>query len=327
MNRRLRWVATAVASVVALATLAGCGSSTDEVAASESGRIPLRVTSLGLCNEIALYAQDAGIFAKHGLDVELVKSTGGNAGIAAVQSGSADVAFVSSAAIFNALAQGLPLTIVSGSGVSTPESHGVIVAADSPARGPADLSGKTVAVNELTGTGAVLTSRWITDAGGTAPKFTALPFPELATAVANKAVDGAQVTSTEIFEVTKAGTGRSIGNPIFDAAGGATPTALYATSNDFLAKNQKAVVQFTDAMDEAAKAGNDKANNAQKFDIFSKYCKRPAADLAQIAEQGYAGRIDRGSFMRMKSILAETKAIPADFPVETKVADFAWTTG
>ena len=315
MNRRLRWVATAVASVVALATLAGCGSSTDEVAASESGRIPLRVTSLGLCNEIALYAQDAGIFAKHGLDVELVKSTGGNAGSAAVQSGSA------------ALAQGLPLTIVSGSGVSTPESHGVIVAADSPARGPADLSGKTVAVNELTGTGAVLTSRWITDAGGTAPKFTALPFPELATAVANKAVDGAQVTSTEIFEVTKAGTGRSIGNPIFDAAGGATPTALYATSNDFLAKNQKAVVQFTDAMDEAAKAGNDKANNAQKFDIFSKYCKRPAADLAQIAEQGYAGRIDRGSFMRMKSILAETKAIPADFPVETKVADFAWTTG
>ena len=328
MNRRLRWVAAAAAASLALVLSAcGGGSSGTEVAAGADGKVKLRVTSLSLCNELGLYTKDGGYFEKHGLDVEFVKATGGNAGVAALQSGAADVVTVSPAAVFNAMAQGIDLTIVSGAGRTTPQTHGIIVKADSPLQGPKDLAqGKTLAVVELSGTGAALTKKWVENATGgqTDLKFTALPFPELAPAVVNGTVTAAQVTASEIFTVTKAGTGRSIGNAIYEASGGPTPVSLYAVSPDFLAKNQKTMEQFTAAMQEAAVSANDPANT-KKFDVFSSYCKQPAADLAQIPQVTFEGNIDRASFMRMVKVVHDAGMIPQDFAPESKVAEFAWS--
>lgn len=326
MNRHI----TAAAAVFAALSLAlsACGGSSDSRAATGSnGLTALRVTTLGLCEEVGLFAKDGGFFKKHGLDVSFVPATGGNAGVAALQGGAADVVFVSSAAAFAAMAQGVDLTIVSGAVRTGPQTNGVIVKADSLIRGPGDLAGKKVGVLELSGQSATSTKTWIAAARPKPEiKLVQLPVPELVPAVVSGTIDGALVTASEIQQVTQDGTGRSIGNALYEVAGGSTPTGMYAASSGFVTKNQKAMKDFVAAMQEAADQANDPADT-EHLDVASTYCKKPAADLAKIPQDGrpvFEGYVDRASFMRVVDVVHDVGTVPADFHPETKVASFAW---
>lgn len=304
-------------------TPAACGSSeTATPVAGADGLVPLRVTSLALCNEVTQYGVDAGIFERNGLVVELVKTNGGSAGLAAVQSGSADIAYVNPITTLEAAEGGLPITVLTGSGLTTAETHGVIVANDSGIDGPADLQGRTIAVNELGGSGQFLTTKWIETAAG-APitaRFVALPFPELVTAVENGQVDAAQVSSAQIMQITKDGRGRSVGNPIFEGIG-STPGALYLALGDFVESNPETIQKFVAAMDEVAAQSNDPANDTARMEVLSKYCKTPAADLATIPEPQYEGRLDLAAFQRMAQVAFEGGLIADAMDVSTLVPD------
>ncbi|WP_181780814.1 ABC transporter substrate-binding protein [Pseudonocardia pini] len=311
------------ASAVGLAAvLSACGSETATTAAGADGLVPLRVTSLALCNEVTQYGVDAGIFARNGLAVELVKTNGGAAGLAAVQSGSADIAFVNPVTTLNAAAGGVPIDVVTGSALTTQESNAVIAGTGSGIDGPADLQGKTVAVNELGGSGQFLTTKWIEAAAG-APvtaKFVALPFPELVTAVENGQVDAAQVSSAQVAQITKNGKGKSIGNPIYENVG-PTPGAVYLAMRDYVEANPETVQKFVTAMDEVAAVSNDPANDTPRYEVLSKYCKTPAADLPAIAEPDYEGKLDMTAFQRMADIAFEGGLIKTDLDVTTLVPE------
>ena len=333
MPHRFRWAAPVVVTVLALALSAcGGGSSATEVAAGSDGRVPLRVTSLGgaLCEELGLFAKDGAFFDKNGIDVKFVGATGGNAGVAALQSGAADVVFITSAAALNAMAKGVDLTIVSGAVRTGPETNGVIVKAGSGIRGPRDLAGKKVGVLELSGMSTTTVKLWVDEATGGASgiKFVQLPFSELVPAVLNGTVDAAHVTAAEIYGLTKNRTGRSIGSPVYDVPGGSTPTGMYVAKSDFAAKNQGTMEKFVAAMQQAADAAND-PKNTKRFDVMAGYCKKPAADLAQIPQPGrptFEGYIDRDSFARIVKTVHEAQMIPSGFDPEKKVAAFAWAT-
>lgn len=305
------------------AVLTACGSSTPApTAAGSDGLVPLRVTSLALCNEVTQYGVDAGIFAKHGLAVELIKTNGGAAGLAAVQSGSADVAFVNPVTTLKAAESGVPISVLTGSALTTEESNAVIAGNDKGINGPADLQGKTVAVNELGGTGQFLTTKWIEAAVG-APvtaKFVALPFAELVTAVENGQVDAAQVSSAQVAQISKDGKGKSIGNPIFDGVG-PTPGAVYVSMTEFAEANPEAVTDFVAAMDEIAAVSNDPAQDTPRYESLSRYCKTPAADLPAIAEPAYEGKLDMAAFQRMADIAFQGGLIASDLDVTTLVPE------
>lgn len=328
MNRHLRWGAVAAATSLAIALSAcGGGSSSDEKASS-GGTTKLRVTSLPLCEEIGLFAKDGGYFKKKDLDVDFVSATGGNAGVAALQAGAADVAFITATAALGAMSQGIDVKFISGAVRTGPQSNGVVVKEGSAIETAEDLVGKKVGVLELAGSGATSITGWVTKAVGGEPKikFVQLPFPELVPGVLAGTVDAAQVTASEIFQLQKDGTGRSIGNPGYELAGGSIPTGMYVVTSDFLAKHEKAMEDFVAAMQEAADVGNDPADT-KHFDVLSKYCKKPAADLAKVPQEGrsvYEGYIDRPSFERLVTVLRAGKAFPTDFKPEDKVADFAW---
>ncbi|MTV24695.1 PhnD/SsuA/transferrin family substrate-binding protein [Nitriliruptoraceae bacterium ZYF776] len=295
----------------------------DDDGLAEDEMIPIRLTTLSLCNEIARYADVTGIFEEHGLDVELVNTDGGSAGLAAIQSGSADIAFVNPVTSLLAITQGVDVQIISGSGLTTEDTHGVVVAADSDIQGPEDLQGKTIGVNEIGGSGQFLTTQWIEEATGEdiTADFVALPFPELVGAVEGGQIDAAQVNASLVAQIEESG-GRSVGNPVFQGVG-PTPTALYLATSDFIESQPEAAQAFVEAMEEAAIEGNDEAFDDEKFPILAEVCSGDAEQLAATPEQDYEGLIDMSALQTIADISFEGGLLEEPVTVEDVVPEFS----
>ncbi|MFY1653448.1 ABC transporter substrate-binding protein [Solwaraspora sp. WMMB762] len=318
-----RKVAVVLGGALLVCGTAACssdGSDGTDGAASDS----IRMTTLYLCNELSLYALDQGIFDEHGLDIELVNVQSGSAGIAAVQGGAADVAFVSPQGLLTAIDKGVDLKIISDSGETTEDSQGIIVNNDSDINGPADLQGRTIAVNDLGGTIVTLINRWIEAATGqeSTAEFVALGFADIEPAVENGTVDAGAVTAADVHKIVANGKGKSIGNPTWDGVG-ATPNALYAVTSTWLEENRTAAEQFVAAMQEAADEANEPASDADKFEIFSKYCKKPVAELAEVPELAYSGYIDMAALDNAVQLFKEAEILTPEFDAAASVPEFA----
>jgi len=95
-------------------------------------------------NSIPELGQKHGIFAKHGLDVEVLYTQGGAESQQAVISRSVDIgAGIGPAGAIAAFAQGAPIRII-GSSLTGPNDQFWYVRADSAIKQPADMAGKTV---------------------------------------------------------------------------------------------------------------------------------------------------------------------------------------
>ncbi|HEV8021530.1 MAG TPA: ABC transporter substrate-binding protein, partial [Candidatus Lustribacter sp.] len=93
-----------------------------------------------------LYAQQAGLFRKHGLDVSILPMGSGAAIFAALLGGSADFGSGSLLPVFSAYTHGVPLRIVAPVSIyeSTHADSVLLVQKDSPIRTARDLNGKTM---------------------------------------------------------------------------------------------------------------------------------------------------------------------------------------
>lgn len=304
----------------------GSSSAASSAASSASGLsapVSLKVTSLNLCNETAELAADNGIFTKHKLNVTLVPVKSGSAGIAALQGGSTDVAFVSPQALLTAIQQGVGMQIISDSGETTKASQGLIVKKGSSITGAADLKGKTVAVNDLGGTAVTLVKNWASAAGvdPTSLKFVALGFADIEPAVVNGKVDVGAVGAADVQRIKAAG-GTSIGNPTFDGVG-ATPNALYAVSSSWLSSHEDVAKAFTAAMQEAADFALNPANNTAKFATWEKYCKTPAATLADTPEIAYTGYVNMSAMNNAVKQFKDANILKPEFDVTKYVPTWA----
>ena len=108
-------------------------------------KLRIAVTQRGAWDTaVAEMGQRAGIFKKHGLDVEILYTQAGPEAIQALIAGSVDVATGAGvAAAVGTIAKGAPLKIISSEILGAPDQYWY-VPADSPIRSIADLNGKTV---------------------------------------------------------------------------------------------------------------------------------------------------------------------------------------
>ena len=128
------------------ATIAPGGS----VAASEPAppvRLTIPISQLSTSNVAWFLAQDGGIFARHGLDVELVNLGAGQPAQAALLSGEVQVTASSGPAAVNAIAAGANVTIVS----VTLDTLPFQLVAVPEVQAIADLRGTTIGINRLGG--------------------------------------------------------------------------------------------------------------------------------------------------------------------------------
>jgi ABC-type nitrate/sulfonate/bicarbonate transport system substrate-binding protein len=319
----------AVGAATALLT-AACGS---PGAAGDGGDGPsggtdeLKVTTLSLCNEISvLWAKNKGVFEKNGLKVELVKAAGGAAGLAAVQGGSANLAFTNPFSTMLALNSGIDLKWVA-TAYGTPKkgdrpSNAILVQEDSDIRKGTDLHGKTVAVNELGGINQIIVQQFVTDAGGDPKKvkFVALPFGELAPSVASGKVDASQ--APEQYSNTPGV--RSIGDPYMEVGKDKSLIfAGYVGTSRFVDENTEAMKKFQTSLKEANTAVNDPANKDEKFKMEAAHCGQDAKKLAEDPENPYFADVPMDAMKQMAQILVDQSQTDKLPDVEKLVPEYA----
>src|SRR5690606_5226244 len=145
----------------------------------------------------ALWAAiDEGIFAEHGLEVEVVPAQGGAQAIPALLSGDIQFAIGQPFGPIRADLQNLGVAIIgdyADSLASGDDVNAVVALGDSGITTPKDLSGKKVSVNSL-GAAGDLTIRAAVDADGgdsSAVEFVEVPFPEVKAQLEAGTIDAA----------------------------------------------------------------------------------------------------------------------------------------
>lgn len=320
---RMRRVgAIAILATALFATACG-GNEESTTAAGGDGPTKVGVTTFG-CELWNTWAEAKGIYAKHGLEVEFVKSTGGSAAIAAVLSGAADFAYVNGFTAINAYHTGFPIQMVSGAQVNAlppaEPAQGVFVAKDSDIKEAKDLVGKKIAVNEINGINQIATSVWL-KSNGVEPdqvQFVALPFAEQITAVLNGNVAAAQM-GYQLLDA-RADQVRSIADPF--ATAGRLYISTYVASKEFVAKSD-AAERFHKALSEALRQVEDPANRDEAFKLLSECNKVPAETLAKQPQNANEPVVDMTVLNAMAKQMVELKLLPQQPDLEPFVPQFA----
>lgn len=296
---------TAAALALSACALAACGSGGD-TAAADSGT--LRITTLGLCNEIPVYwADENGIFDDNDLEVELVKSTGGAAALAALRSGDIDLAFTNPFSTLIARSQDIDLrwiaTAYETTSVEGKGTNAMAVTKDSGIAKASDLNGATIGVNEIGGINEIVTTEWLKTNGADAAsvKFVALPFNELASSVASGKIDAAQIPAQNVDPELGL---VSLADP-YVAVGkgkGLVFAGYVGTAQSSLDK-EKSFTSFQESLITADEAINKPENAEAKFALEAARCKQDADYLASLNENIYEARVDTEAIGRMAEML------------------------
>jgi NitT/TauT family transport system substrate-binding protein len=167
-----------------------------------------------------LYGIHSGIFARHGLDVNVVPMNGGSAAAAAVAGGSLQFAKSSTLAMASGYLRGVPFTIVAPATLSTAEVPiaGLLVRSDSPIKTGRDCNGRTFGTSGLHDLKSLSIMAWVDQTGGDAKslKFLEIPSPATMQSIVEGRVDGTAISNPVLYDAVALGQGRVVANP-FDA--------------------------------------------------------------------------------------------------------------
>jgi NitT/TauT family transport system substrate-binding protein len=260
------------------------------------------------------YAQRSGLFRRAGLDVQFTKATSGSAVVAAVMSGNYEIGHSSLIAIFNAYLKGLPVTVVAGGAIYDDKSPyaELIVAADSPYKTGADLSGKLVGVSSLNDLTTMGTSAWVDANGGDARtlKFVEIPMSAAAVAVQEHRIDAAIVFYPPLAAALAGGKVRVL-SPAFSAIRKQFMTSVWFANNDWASKHTATVRAFNDAFQRAVIYTN--LHKAESAVLTSEMTETPMAIIEKSPRMTSAPSLDLELIQPMIDAAAKYKAISRGF--------------
>jgi NitT/TauT family transport system substrate-binding protein len=147
---------------------------------------PIRVAALPIAETAALWgAIAAGIFTKHGLEVEVLPAQGGALAIPALANGDLDIAIGQPFGPFRADLQDLGVVIIgnyASSYATGDDINAVIASKASGITRPRDLAGRKVSVNSLGAAGDVTIMESVAKDGGdpSTIEFVEVAFPDVA---------------------------------------------------------------------------------------------------------------------------------------------------
>jgi len=271
MKKALSVVALAAAAVLALT---GCTDSaatpssapSDGAGADEMRTV--RVAALPIAETGALWAaMDEGIFAKYGIEVEVVPAQGGAQAIPALLSGDIQFAIGQPFGPFRADLQDLGVAIIGNYASAQPtgrDVNAVVSLADSGITSPADLAGKRVSVNSLGAAGDVTIMKAVEDAGGdpSTIEFVEVAFPDVQAQLEAGNIDAGWAPDPFMSQVEAAG-GNIVVFP-YQATIPGLELLTNITTQELIDSDPELVADFSAAMDEALDwaAGDEEAVRA-----------------------------------------------------------------
>lgn len=251
-------------SIAALTTLAvlsvtvvtGCGSGSAGPSKNADGSTTVKVGTLPISALAPLYlGMEKGIFKRHKIHIEPQVAQSGASIIPAVVSGQQQFGFANCVSLMAGHDKGLPLRIVAQGSEAGPGAsqkfEGVIVSKNSQIRKPADLAGKTIAVNALNDIGGLLISGALQKQGVNASsiKYSEIGFPNVNAAVDSGRVDAAYQTEPFLGQAMQSGDRVILYQ--YPVLGNQITIGNYFTSKTFASKNPQVVKQFRDAINES----------------------------------------------------------------------------
>jgi NitT/TauT family transport system substrate-binding protein len=187
----------------------------------------------------------------------------------------------------------------------------LIVAKNSPIRGPKDLIGKTVGVIALGDINTIAIRAWLERSGVDAKsvRFLELPNPQMSAAIDRGAVDAAIVSSPALAPAMQAG--RVVGLPYSAVSEHFAINAWYA-KKDWVAAHRDTVARFTRAVTEAQLWANK--NHADSAKILIADAKLDPDLVASMTRATFAPKLDDTLIQPLIDLMAKYGRIAAPFP-------------
>lgn len=291
--------------------------------------IPSRVRSQGMATlrvsvlpiEISaapFYARDRGIFAKHGLDVEIVPVNNGPEAAAAVVGGSLDVGSSGTTAIAIAHERGIPFIFVAPSGAYNAKSPdgGLIVRRSSPLTTASDLIGKTVGVPAIRSLPEVAVRAWLEQNGvrGGGVRYLELPLAEMSAALAAGRIDAAVTLEPALSH--DLANGARMAAPVFDAIAPIWIEGGYFCTTTYLRANTGVIKRFADAIAETDAWANQ--NHPATARILERALKTTA--VAGVTRAFFPERLDPAQLQPLIDASAKYGILKATFPARDLIA-------
>ena len=195
-RRRATSLATAASAAVAAVALFGGATASAGPTAPKRQMVAVTVNTLPISNGLPLdLGIKKGFFQSQGIEITKRTLQSGNDIVLALANKNGEIGYVGWVPAMIARTQGIPLTAIAASDVEgTSQSdnwQNILVKGSSSIRTPADLAGKTIAVNALKGVGEVMIKAALKKRGvnPNSVRLTALPFPAMRSALNNGQVD------------------------------------------------------------------------------------------------------------------------------------------
>ncbi len=303
MKRR---AAALSALVVGALTLTACGSGSDGDAAAAGtpdNVSEITVGALPVADYAPLfYAQEKGMFEAEGLDVTVQPIQGGANAVPALLNGSLSIAVTNWTSYVQALNQEIPVRAVLPAAQGAPGVSGIAAPPGSDITEPADLNGKTIAVNNLRSI-AELSARVSLEENGVdvaSVKFTELPLPDMPAALAKGSVDAAWLVEPFLSGVTSKG-GTVIVDPFAGELEG-LPIGGWSTSEEFAQANPETLAKFSRAVTKATAELQDEKTFRAFLPSFSGL---PPAVAARLTLPTTQAQLDAAGLDRMAGYMQE----------------------
>lgn len=319
MMRSIRSVLAAGAIAALVATTAACSGSSDSGgAAAGSGPETVTVQVPPITSAAVVYlAQERGLFAAQGLDVEISVGQGGAAIAAALQAGGTDIGLSNYVTMINGMSNGLPVSLITELTRGQPGSFGLVVPENSAITAPADLRGKKIGVIS-TGSVSDLTTNARLAEVGLAPSdvnYVTVPLPNLLSALSSGQVDAVSVH--ELTRVRAIAEGNRL---VLDGFEGSTAdlaeAGLFASSG-WAEENGDAVRRFNTALAEAARIANAEPDAVRA--LLPTYTSIDAGEVGAINLPRYVEQTDLAAVQKVSDLVTQFGMLRAPVDVTRNV--------
>lgn len=250
-RRGYLFVAAIVVGTLMLGTFSGAATSAPQ---KQWATVTITVNTLPISNGLPLdIGIQKGFFAAQGITITKRTLQSGNDIVLALSNGNGDIGYVGWVPAMIARTQGIPLTAVAASdveGTSIADNwQNILVKGNSSIRTPADLAGKTIAVNALKGVGEVMIKAALQKRGvnPSSVRLLALPFPAMRSALNNGQVDAIWTPEPFMSQALNADGARIVMAPGPDL-GRFWPIGAYVATNTWVRNNPAAAARFRTAI-------------------------------------------------------------------------------
>ena len=242
-----------------------------------------------------MYGIQAGIFRKHGLDLQVNPMTNGAAGIAGLLSGQFDLAKGSITTILAGHEKGVPFSIIAEDFLNSPKepTSAFMVLKDSPIQTGKDFNDQLVASASIGDIGTMALQAWVDQHGGDSKriKFIEIPFSAVGAAIEAGRVVAGVASNPQMTQALEAGKLRALPG-IFEAIAPLYTEVVWATTKDFSAKHPDVIRNFARGWAEAVNYTN--THHAETVDLTAGFT-----------------HIDPAVIGRMSRVLASPTLVPA----------------